>query len=66
VTIAVEQVNKSMRPTNAKTAMERRSLRKRKSSKLKLIRDLLMEKNTFSTESLMSILIKRQEMFVLL
>jgi len=55
-----------MRPTNAKTAMERRSLRKRKSLRLKLIRDLLMEKNTFSTENPMSILIKRQEMFVLL
>jgi len=61
----MDLVNKSMRLTSAKIAMDRKSSRKRKFLKLKLIKDPHMEKNTFSMESLMNILIKRQEMLLL-
>jgi hypothetical protein len=62
VKIAVEQASKSTKPTSAKTAMVRKSLRRKKFLRLALIRVLLMVKNTFSMENLMSIQIKKQEM----
>jgi len=66
VKIAVEQVSKSTKPINAKTATVKKSLKRKKFLRLRSIRVLLMVKNTFSMESQMSILIKKQEMLSLL
>jgi len=50
------------KPTSVKTAMVKKSLKKRKFWKQKLIRDHLTVKNTSSMVSPMSTPIKRQEM----
>jgi len=60
---AVDQVNALMKLTNAKTAMVRKSLRRRKFSKQTSTKVLHTVKNTSSTVSLMSIQTKRQEMW---
>lgn len=65
VMIAVEQVNKLMKQTNAKTVMVRKLSRKRRSLKPMLIRVLHMEKNMFSMVSQMNIQTKKQVMSLL-
>jgi hypothetical protein len=63
VTNVKDKARSSMRKISAKLAMARKCKKKRKSLKLRLIREHLMVRSTCSMEKLMSIQARNQAMW---